>query len=200
MAETMETFRPGKGAVEVRFIRGEDGMTPLPPIVSQAQFSERFAVVQETYVEGCVDMYFDQALWRALAGYVAGLGGTVSVLIKFKDRREAPLDDFLEGWETVPDEDKNPPWVLLARAEGRLVLAMVTDYWVQVGGPKLYHDSYTYSLFSDRRLEGEVMAALVRAAGSTAWRLASEVVDIPPGSKHTPGPASRLLSWLRTWL
>lgn len=192
----METFRPGKGAVEIRFVSGEDGLTPLPPIVAKAQFSARFAVVQDTYVEGCVDMYFDQSLWRALAGYVAGLGGTVSVLTKFKDRLEAPLDAFLEGWEAIPDEDKDPPWVLLVRSEDRLLMAMVTDYWVQVGGPKLYHDSYTYSLLSDRRLEDEVQAVLAVAPGSESWSLAPQVFELPPGSKRTGGPIARLLNRL----
>ena len=42
-------------------------------------------------------------------------------------------------------------------------MCMVTDYWTRVGGPSLYHDSYTYSLFSDRDVGPEVAAALAVA-------------------------------------
>jgi hypothetical protein len=154
-------------------------------------------VIQDTFAKGCVDSYFDEPLWRELVRFATSRGDQATVLRRFEDLKETSLDEFLEGWDRIDNEDKDPPWTILIRSGGRLATAMVTEYWVHVGGrPDLYHDSYTYSFFSNRDLSKEITSALA-GVETKRWRLAPEVIVVSPDDKRNspiaPGSFMRVL-------
>jgi hypothetical protein len=199
---TRGTFTPGAGAVDLRFVVGNDGFALVPEALARAGFRYRFAVVQESYVEGCVDMYFDEPLWRTLVAFVRGFGDTVTVLNHPRPPapKEEPLESFMERWSRTDPEDTDPPWAMLALSDGVLKLGMTTDGWFAVGGPQPYSDSYTYSLYSDRDLSEEVLAFLQSAPVAGRWRVELPAHVVPEAkrksSKIAPGPLTRFLERL----
>jgi hypothetical protein len=194
-------FDPSDGAVDVHFVKGNEGFSSIPEVVALSGLNERFAVIQDSAVEGCSDWYFDKLLWRCLVRYVVGQGGQVTVLNQWRDKDEVPIDEFLEAWDQIDPQDQEPPWVLLVRIEGRLTLSMVTEYWCLAGGPDPYHDSYTYSLFSDRDVSEEVVLAIKGNPAASRWLLQEEVIRVSPkNSKSSPVVRHRrrsLISWFR---
>jgi hypothetical protein len=197
MGDTPRTFTPSDGSIELRFVSGNDGLAPTPLVLSQSRLNKRFAVVQETYFEGCVDAYFDEALWRALLAFVVTHGEKATVIRPFAGMTEEPLTQFLTSWDRTDREDREPPWAALVRSDGVLALAMVTEYWVRIGGPSIYHDSYTYSLFSDHELGSDVINRLKSGASAHRWQF-GPLTHIPPNrrcrSHARPRPFSRLLA------
>lgn len=178
MTKTQGTFIPAEAAVQVRFARGMDRYSTLPPFVAKAGLTHRCAVIQDTYVQGCADTFFDASLWLALVEFLQSQGGEVTVLAKWRDRVEQPLSAFLKTWTDLDPEDQDAAWILISRLDDLPTLCMVTDYWCQVGGPRLYHDSYTYSLFAGRDLGREVITFLRSAPGSKWWRIDPETVEV----------------------
>jgi len=55
------------------------------------------------------------------------------------------MQTFLQQWTAVNSKEREPPRFAFVRNEGALVSLMVTDFWLQIGGPRPYADSYTYS-------------------------------------------------------
>lgn len=156
----------------VRFVRGLDKHSSFPDLVRRAGLNQRFAIIQDTHIQGHADMYFDEPLWRALIEFVKSkaVSGRVEVFSDHRKRASVPIELFLEDWGQTAAEERCPPPMVAAFAGERATLCMVTDNWAAVGGPALYHDSYTHSLFCDRDVELEVMTALTSAPGRKRWQ------------------------------
>jgi hypothetical protein len=54
---------------------------------------------------------------------------------------------------------------------------MLTEARYTVGGPDVYHDSCTYSLYSDHDIADEVRACLRGNPHASGWRLADTVLS-----------------------
>jgi hypothetical protein len=67
------------------------------------------------------------------------------------------LDGFLSK------EGAEPPAEILWILGNSPVLVGVAEYWNRVGGPEPYHDTYTFSLFSDSSTVGTIVNALSSA-------------------------------------
>lgn len=167
----MGSFEPSAGQIDIRFAKGIDGYFKRPKQALGAGLNQRFAVIQDTFVEGCADMYFDEHLWRALVGVLSSSSETFQVEVTLESGAVRPWGKFLQDWESIPPEDRDPPPLVEMRSGGALLLSMMTEYWTRVGGPRLYHDSYTYSLFAPRDMEAEVRVALEAAPGRKAWTI-----------------------------
>lgn len=164
---------------DVRFVAGVDRFTTCPAFVVRAALTHRLGVIQETAVAGCDEMYFDEALWRALIEFVLAYEpGDVTVMrdLKRAEASEIPLAAYLAEWEARAQDDRDPPPAMLLRVGGALRLCIVTDYWTQVGGPMPYHDSYTYSVFTDRDI-GTELPGLLAAADRWTVDPAMQVVE-----------------------
>jgi len=161
------------GPVEIRFISGYDlNAEPAPRFVRDAGLMQRFAVIQETYTEGAIDPVFDEALWRALADYVARYGAlTTMTRGRDLDHCERTLPQYLAEWANIAPDDRDPPEFLLARTDGALELCAVTEFWVHVGGPKAYHDTLTYVLYSKHDVSSDLVAFLRAQPGVEGWVL-----------------------------
>jgi hypothetical protein len=197
MGETRATFTPPANSVDVCFVKGMDRFSRIPARAARAGLNQRLAVIQETCVEGCIDMHFDELLWRTLADYVRAFvpGARIEVVTKDgRSDRPVSLDRFLEEWNGVAVDGREPPPLLLAISDGGLRLCMATEYWCNAGGPRPYHDSYTYSLYADRDLQGEVLAQLDQAEGRERWRIKREPVDV--AALLPPSLVRRLIGWL----
>lgn len=170
------TFEPPDGGVAISFVRGLDRFATFPKFAQQAGLRSRFAVVQETYVEGCVDMHFEEPLWRVLAEFVQSKVPEGVVEVTTEQGESLPMDWFLSEWRRTAAGEREPPPLLTAWSDFRPTVCMVTDYWTRAGGPQPYHDSYTYSLYSNRDLGDEVMSSLTRTPSRSRWALAAEAL------------------------
>jgi hypothetical protein len=170
--------------VDVRFVRGLDRHSTYPSFVEAAGLNERFAVVQDTFVEGCDDMHFEEPLWRELVECFPRLIPDCQVLVTPEIQPDKPimLGDFLQRWDLTAAEDREPPPIVTALSGQTIALVMVTDFWVRTGGPDIYHDSYTYSVFSEQDVSAELMATLHHSAARSRWNLATEVTPTGPPS------------------
>ena len=89
-----QIFSPPPGGVGIQFVRGLDRLSTYPELAKRAGLGFRFAVVQETYVEGCTDMYFDEALWRELAAFVQSNSRDGEIEVTSKSGVRMTLGEF----------------------------------------------------------------------------------------------------------
>jgi hypothetical protein len=184
------------GKTQVRFVCGMDGVFARPVQARDAGLTNRFAVIQDSHVEGQDDMVFDEALWRALLGFSSRLGDRVEVIAETGRRsRPQPLKEFMEVFEATPADDRSPPELVLVHEGKHLKVCIVTEFWNRVGGPAPYHDSYTYAFFSAQDLGRDIVAHLERQNGEGLWELSGEIITVSPGQE--PGIIRRMLDWLR---
>lgn len=184
------------GRTHVRFVSGMDGVYARPAVARQAGLTCRFAVIQDSHVEGEDDMVFAEGLWRALVQYGSGLGDRVDVIVRTGRRsRPQPLKSYMEAFDATAPDDREPPDLLLVYAGNHLKVCMVTEAWNRVGGPAPYHDSYTYAFFSAQDLGRDIVAHLERQNGDGRWELSGEVITVSPG--RAPGVIRRVLDWFR---
>lgn len=184
--------------VSIRFARGLDRVSTFPDVAKNAGLRHRIAVIQDTYVASSPDMVFDEALWRALAEFVTTFAASTVFVVEGRTvgrQIEVPLQTFLESWSARAEDEKCPPHMLIARDGGDVILCMVTDRWCDVGGPQPYHDSYTYSLYANVELEGNLMAFLRSARDHGKWQLSADVIPVSEGPE--PTLIQRLTNWLR---
>lgn len=167
--------------IDIDFVAGIEPDARFPNYLATSGLTRRFAVVQQTYVEGAVEMVIDKVLWRALIAFVDTYASdaTVWVAAREKDvgRNERLLSDYMVEWEATAPDDRYPPDVILLRSGQALILCMFTEAWYGVGGPGIYHDSCTYSLFSTRDIADEVLAYLRDHPDASGWRLADTVLS-----------------------
>src|SRR5262249_30612972 len=140
-----------------------------------AGLTETVATVLSTYREGNPGMFLDHQLWLACARTVAGLvcADASEVLV---DRTPGFLDNLLHR---VPSEvfgsfeayssmllnnPDGPLWQLVRwRRQGQLVAVVSHEAWWRVGGPNLYHDSYTSCFYVGLSARDNVIVALQSA-------------------------------------
>ena len=87
------------------------------------------------------------------------------------------IEQFLIDWDKTSVEDQEPPPIVTVGDPARPAIYMLTDYWCQSGGPMPYADSYTYSIFADRDLGREIMAALQTASDRERWSIIPEPIE-----------------------
>jgi len=195
------------GPVDISFVSDSGPGDWLHDHLTPPGLPFRTAVIQDTDVPGCIDMHFDEALWRGVVDFAGqhDPAGQVTVLLDFAEyqhalpgqgriaslwRRltgaatpprsafpdaldgEVPIAEFLEGWLAQPEDDRNPPPVILVRRSGELVLCVVAEYWNQIGGRSpTYHDSYTYSVFTERPAGEALRGSLRLRPEAHGWRV-----------------------------
>lgn len=176
--------------VEISFVDGFERDWRMPDGLRAAGLNRRVAVVQETGVPGLVDMYFDDALFLALLDFMASAapGARLGLAARVEDigRKEISPDHLRADWSRLSADERDPVGAVVARIGDRPVLAMVTEFWVAVGGPRPYADSYTYSLLSDRPLGDELRAFLSGHPEAARWSVVAAVLDHPVAEDPPP--------------
>jgi hypothetical protein len=179
----------GDAQTQIDLIIGFDHKAPPLTIVRDARFVYRTGVIQHTYRPDCVDAYFDKLLWRRLLEF-AETFGVVSIIDRpwrgpsapnrdwqrgkakqptFADG--CPIESFLERWD-----EEYPPELILGWSGGNLALCIVTEYWIQIGGPRPYADSFTYSIYSRDELSQRASNFLRTSPNAVGWSLSPDVL------------------------
>lgn len=165
---------------EIRFAAGIDGHFQIPQ-PAKAGLDHRFAVIQETYRADSPDSYFDEPLWLRLIEFARESGAATTIRAEGPDGRpDVPLDDFLSGFRDTPAADREPAEFVSVWRGPELILFIHTEFWCRLGGPPLYHDSYTYSLYTKDDVSERVMRFVAQADAASGWDLAKTITQVEP--------------------
>lgn len=157
---------------KINIITGFDPSCPIPSNVRKAGFNHRVAVVQHTYCSDSVDMYFDQRLWERILEFALNFGKNYKVcIVQREGKSEIQPDVALSVLREAKEIEREPPEFVLVRDQQELVLCIATEYWVHVGGPAPYHDSYTYSFFSKNNIAEKIRMFLAEVQASNDWEI-----------------------------
>lgn len=174
---------------EIELIIGFDFKAPHLKIVRDAGLSHRTGVIQHTHRSDSVDDYFDRSVWACVLAFAQTFGVATIVDRAWggpgtpnRDWRsgkakqpvvadQRALETFLENWD-----EAYPPEIILVWRDDTLVLAIVTEYWAQTGGPRPYADSFTYSIYSDDPLSERVAAFLGASPQASGWSISPEIL------------------------
>lgn len=150
-------------------------------------------------------MHFDEPLLLAVIEFVrrTAPGAEITVAPDPRDIRRAwtPLSVWLADRNRLAPEDRSTPAAIRATIDGRTPVCVVTEFWTRVGGPRPYHDSWTYSVLSERDLSSDLPAFLAGLPQASGWTVIPAVLDEPvfpsPSPPSRPGPFERLLRLFR---
>lgn len=164
---------------DVWFVSDSEPNGRYPKLIAKSGLSHRLAIIQHTAYAPERDNAFDQSLWASVVDYVVGYveDGQVTVANRLAElgRREVTLQTHLSNWSSPAEGDRTPPAALIVRVSGQPRLCVLFEDYAAVGGPFPYHDSYTYSVFTDRDLRVE-LPTFLRARAEGRWNLATEVL------------------------
>lgn len=173
---------------EIELIVGWDQLPPRLKLLRDFGYRYRTSVIQHTHRLDSVDAYFDRALWWRVLEF-AQTFGSISIIDRPWGGPDAPsrdwqsgkaqqptigharpLAEFLERW----DESYPPELIVAWNPGGSVPLCIVTEYWVQTGGPHPYADSFTYSIYSDGELSDRIDAFLRASENASEWSISPE--------------------------
>lgn len=160
----------------------------VPPGAAAAGLTTAIAVVLSTSRQSADEMVLDHELWLACMQGVAPAVGAASVHVfaasqrRWLERWRRPrLGDHIAGLSQYgselladqdPEQTKTDLWETILWKNGdRLCAAASREGWYAVGGPDLYHDSYTTSIM----IAPQHAEALVRSIAESADRAGGAV-------------------------
>jgi hypothetical protein len=143
----------------VTVVIGTHEQTPVPREVRTLGLLERIAVIQHTFRPDKGFMYVDSDIaLKVLTGLEQLFGVKPRVLHGNKILDTGALAALY--YSKANEEERDP----FERAEfyldDTLVCLVVTENWAAVGGPRLYHDSVTYSVYSQEDISKKFLAGL----------------------------------------
>jgi hypothetical protein len=143
----------------VTVVIGTHKETPVPKEIKRLGLLERFALVQHTARDDKTYMYFDSDIAVKL---LEALEKVLSVQARVTYRDQVTDVRWLANlYSLEQDEEERDPF---EQAElyvnTKLICLVVTEGWTAVGGPKIYHDSHTYSVYSANDLSEKLLEAL----------------------------------------
>src|ERR1051325_3547494 len=145
----------------------------LPSVAEKHGLCHPLAFVIESYDPKRPDAFFDSELY-------VGLVGTVCSVLEADHIRTMPRETLCRGvtspdsfrfpdtnamkkyFEDIPEVEQEP-FDYLFFCNGSTTLGiMVSEPWAHVGGPDLYHDSYTQALFTAEDLSERIIGETER--------------------------------------
>ena len=145
----------------VTLVVGYHQVTPPAPTVATAQgLDSRVALVLDSYRPDSADAYFDAPLWCASVNAAAQVleadcAELLNLTKRSRWRKGEQVETLSINHFSPEDWLESPPKQVRWYRDGALVAVGVSEFWVQVGGPEPYHDSYTFSWFvAQAQVEG----------------------------------------------
>ena len=160
----------------------------VPPGSTEAALTATVAVVLSTFRSDSPEMVLDHPLWLACMEEVGRIADAENTevcaeapprfLDRFRKRPKGPTLGTLDGYgRRLLSEPSTPEWQLVFWRKGdRLVAAAACEPWYLIGGPAIYHDTYTSCIFVNPSIAPLLAKALeLRVQREGAWL--EEIVD-----------------------
>lgn len=161
----------------VKLVRGFHEQTPIPKSVKQYDWPYRAAVVIDSYVPDVPEMVFDSALFtRFLESIDTALKATTRVIKVIDPKTAKPvalhsLAELTSFYQGCDEENRDLPEEVLWFDGAANVGGGFPERWYAVGGPEIYHDSFTFSVFSQKEIYSALSASAAEVCASTNARL-----------------------------
>jgi hypothetical protein len=143
----------------VTVVIGTHKETPVPKEVKTLGLLERIAIVQHTFRPDKGYMYFDSDIALKLLAGLEQVWGVKARVLHIKKLIDTGA--LATVYDNEADEEERDPF---ERAEfywgDTLVCLVFTEGWTAVGGPRLYHDSVTYSVYSAADISEKLLVVL----------------------------------------
>ncbi len=178
--------------VEVNFISGIEAGSAYPNYLKANRLKHRFAVLQNTHVEGEAEPFVDEALRQALTAFASAYDPTAEVVLSETAETLGPDFYSLADYDARSADDRPFPNLLALRKGRRFRLCMIAEAYDLSDFPQPfpYKDSCVYSIFTDRGIGSELVAFLHAHPEAAGWTL-STVVLTAAASEQYPVLLSR---------
>ena len=202
-ASTSQRGIRGSETMTEQFIRTVDGYIENIDYpdreTSRLGLPFRFAVILDANREGRESMYFDAPIFTRLCRGLFSAIPHDNLSMHFRPNPTgeawilASVEELEDRLQKMPEEDREPfQWATLVKA-GRTECYARLDFWVFVGGPQPYSDSYTLSFFTRRHMAVELQKACVEACSSVG-------IAVAPAFLGRHSPRITILHRLADWL
>ena len=169
----------------VKLVRGVHVETPIPEAVHRCGWKYRTAIVIDSYVPDLPDMYFDSALFlRFLQAIDDAIGATSCHIRAIDPRTDEPIElfsiaDLQDFYHGISEEERDLPEDIIWFDEAVMVGGGFPEKWHSVGGPDIYHDSFTFSAFTKK----EIFHSVSAIAGEICEKSNSRLLGVYDGSQ-----------------
>lgn len=151
-----------------KLVVGVHRETPIPDDTRTLNLSCRTALVLDTYRSWSPDMYFDAELFVTLLDPIDRFLGAASFAVRLYEPERLHVCEGLASlssfYSSHPPDAGTPEHATWTRDQ-RTIARGFSERWDLVGGPSLYHDSCTFSIFTGVPLPESVLSH-IREAGS----------------------------------
>ena len=131
----------------------------------------------DSYVAGLADMYFDSGLFLQFLGVIDDAIGATSRHVRVIDpHKNTPIDLFSFGelqdfYHGIPEEERDLPEDIIWFDDVVMVGGGFAEKWYSVGGPEIYHDSFTFSIFTKKEIFPTVSALAAQVCSKSNSQL-----------------------------
>jgi hypothetical protein len=143
----------------------------LPYQAEKYGFDQRIAFVMESHDPTRPDMFFDSRLYVGLVGVVSNVLEAPHIRATMRQWRPGirsrerqiefhDVNAMGKSFENIPEVEQEPFDYLLLCKDSTVLGVIVSEPWARVGGPELYHDSYTQALFTATDVSERVISAV----------------------------------------
>ena len=138
---------------EFSVVNGYDRFTYPPEAAYSRGLHFRFSVI--LHPADYFDLVFDADMFLSVASKLSQAIDHDSVEIRIaespgKYRRLDSFGALFDRYKATTLSEREAPNEIRLSRNGRLVGYVETEFWVNVGGPMPYHDSYTISFYTDQ--------------------------------------------------
>ena len=156
---------------QVSLVIGFDHHAPLPEILDADIPWHRFAIVMHPTLR---DLPLDAAFYEQLITCCANVLYYDQLQFEFADQ---VVDTLERAMDIVlyADDEPTPPDRIVFKRGSYVVAVLETEWWVLAGGPTLYHDSYTFSLYSQRPHQESLTDAVRKLCSARGIAIAHQV-------------------------
>jgi hypothetical protein len=130
----------------VAFVIGTHKETPIPKEVKKLGLLERFAIIQNTSRPDKTYMYFDSDIAMKVLGGLEQVWGIEAHIIYLGT--SVTTQKLADTYNHTPEEERDVFERAAFYQDDKTVCLVVSEDWAAVGGPAVYHDSVTYSVYS----------------------------------------------------
>lgn len=148
----------GKAERNLTIVKGYHDFIQPPEIVYDKKLFSRVAIVLSTYRHDKKYSYFDAELFFELISKIRNLFSSCQLNIYFTDECFLnSIDSMKERVLSESEEDRNPPRSIIFRINESVCCVIDLEFWVNVGGPLPYHDSYTIAVYTSNDISEQLI-------------------------------------------
>ncbi len=141
-------------------------------------------------------MFFDAELFVQITNALlrAIPHSALDIEISGTSARLDSLPDLAYWYARQEEMEREPPLRIKMFSDNRLVAVEETEWWVYVGGPAIYHDSYTFSFYTAERRTSDFRTVCERVSSE----IGAVITEFHEASTQVPSIPlwKRLLKWL----